>query len=222
MNWPNNHRGFAGPIVRISPNEVHIADKDFYDTLYGSSLKLDKDPWLSNSHPSTMGTAGHDLHHIRRKVLNPYFSAQRVTEIQGLIIEKIEKLCDLLRARRTSGTPVNMGEAYRAMTLDIITEYVMTRSFDYLDKTDLGGPWYKMIRNGSASQVLMNQFGWILPLMQSLPYKMAIWLVPDSEAALGIQKVILNFAIVPNPFEPCLLRALLNPASIFPILTLLS
>ena len=77
------------------------------------------------------------------------------------------------------------------MTLDIITEYVMTSSLDYLDKSDLGSPRYKMIRNGSASQVMMNQFPWILPMMQALPYKMAIALVPDAEAQLGLQKVFI-------------------------------
>lgn len=179
----------AGPIVRISPNEVHVADKDFYDTLYGSTLRLDKDPWLSNEHPSTMGTSAHELHRLRRSVLNPFFSTQKIVDIQDLVKAKILKLCDILRARRKSGLPINMARAYRAMTMDIITEYVMTGSFDYLDREDFGGRWYTMIRNGSASQVLMNQFRWIMPIMTALPYKLAITLVPDAEAALGIQKV---------------------------------
>ncbi|KAL8993640.1 MAG: hypothetical protein Q9169_006189 [Polycauliona sp. 2 TL-2023] len=182
------HRVY-GPIVRISPNEVHIRDEDFYNHLYGSSLKLDKDPWLSNDHPSTMGTASHDLHRLRRGVLNPFFSTQKVAEMQHLIKDKIVKLRSLLERHQKSGSPINMSKAYRAMTMDIVTEYVMTGSFDFLDRKDLGGSWYRMIRNGSASQVLMNQFPWIMPVMQTLPYKLAIWMVPDAEAALGVQKL---------------------------------
>lgn len=178
-----------GPIVRISPNEVHVADKDFYDTLFGSSARLDKDPWLSNEHPSTMGTSGHELHRLRRSVLNPYFSTQKIQDIQDLIKAKILKLCDILQDRRKSGSPIDMRRAYRAMTMDIITEYVMTGSFDYLDSEDFGGRWYTMIRNGSASQVMMTQFPWIMPIMAALPYKLAITLAPDAEAALGIQKM---------------------------------
>jgi hypothetical protein len=34
-----------GPIVRISPYEVHISDPDFYDTLYASSNTNRKDRW---------------------------------------------------------------------------------------------------------------------------------------------------------------------------------
>ena len=109
--------------------------------------------------------------------------------MQDLIKEKISKLCEILKAHQNAETPINMSRAYRAMTMDIITEYVMTSSFDYLDRKDFGGRWYTMIRNGSASQVLMNQFRWIMPIMVALPYKLAITLVPDAEAALGVQKV---------------------------------
>ncbi|KAL8732412.1 MAG: hypothetical protein Q9166_002812 [cf. Caloplaca sp. 2 TL-2023] len=125
---------------------------------------------------------------MRRSLLNP-FSTQKVVETQGLVKEKMAKLCDILQAKREAGSPINMSRAYRAMTMDVITEYVMTSSYDYLDKLDFDGRWYTMIRNGRASQVLMNQFRWMLPAMQALPHKLAISLVPDAEAALGVQKM---------------------------------
>ncbi|CAF9920936.1 MAG: hypothetical protein HETSPECPRED_004387 [Heterodermia speciosa] len=176
-----------GPIVRISPNEVHILDKDFYDTLYGHSLKLDKDPWAKD-HPSGFGTGPSDLHRVRRSALNPFFSPHRINETQDIIVGKLTKLCDLLTQKRGSGVPVNLSNAYRAFTIDVITEYVMTESIGYLDREDLGAPRYRMIRDGSASQIVMNHFGWIMPIMKRLPYKWALWLFPDAEAALGLQR----------------------------------
>lgn len=37
----------VGPIFRISPHELHINDLEFYDHLYGTTLKLDKNPWIT-------------------------------------------------------------------------------------------------------------------------------------------------------------------------------
>ena len=177
--------------MRISPNEVHILDKDFYDTLYSHSLKLDKDPWAKD-HPSGFATGPSDLHRVRRNALNPFFSAQRILDTQDIIMRKLNKLCELIKTHRKSGLPINLFNAYRAFTLDVITEYVMTDSLNYLDQEDLGAARYRMIRDGSASQIVMSFFPWIMPLMKVLPYKMAISLFPDAEASLHLQKVRLN------------------------------
>lgn len=40
-------RTLTGPIVRISPYELHINDTDYYDELYGGSKKFDKYPWAA-------------------------------------------------------------------------------------------------------------------------------------------------------------------------------
>lgn len=34
-----------GPIVRISPREVHVNDPDFFNQLYSVTNKLEKDWW---------------------------------------------------------------------------------------------------------------------------------------------------------------------------------
>ena len=51
---------FIGPIVRISPFELHINDQEYYDELYsGSSKKRDKYEWaarLFGNSASMLGT----------------------------------------------------------------------------------------------------------------------------------------------------------------------
>ena len=36
----------AGPIVRIAPNELHIKDVEYYDTLYSLGVKRNKVPYM--------------------------------------------------------------------------------------------------------------------------------------------------------------------------------
>jgi hypothetical protein len=94
-----------------------------------------------------------------------------------------------MRQHQASKTPINMYSAYRAMAIDIISDYAMARSFDYLDRDDLGRPWIDMINHATEAAYLTCQFGWLLPVMKSLPFKLVKWLMPDAAAMLGIHKV---------------------------------
>ncbi len=69
-----------GPIVRISPYEVHVQDPDFYDQLYSRSGRRDKYAWLKErlgDPHSLFSTSNHDLHRVRRAALNPCLAGDR-------------------------------------------------------------------------------------------------------------------------------------------------
>jgi hypothetical protein len=44
---PDTYHGAVGPIVRITPDEVHVNDPELIDLVYpGGSKKVNKDPYL--------------------------------------------------------------------------------------------------------------------------------------------------------------------------------
>ena len=90
----------AGPILRISPREVHISDVSFLDEIYASgSRRRDKDPAELKTLPvplSTGGTGQHDLHRKRREALNPYFTRKSVVAFEPAIAGKVRQLDDIL------------------------------------------------------------------------------------------------------------------------------
>jgi hypothetical protein len=57
---PHSQSSLIGPIVRISPFELHINDQEYYDELYsGGSKKRDKYEWaarLFGNSASMLGT----------------------------------------------------------------------------------------------------------------------------------------------------------------------
>lgn len=68
----------TGPVVRISPGELHIKDSCFYDEIYApTSKRREKDSrfaTISRFPNSMIATVNHDLHRFRRGLLNTYFS----------------------------------------------------------------------------------------------------------------------------------------------------
>lgn len=77
-----------GPIVRITPTELHIEDPDYYEQLYSRSGRRDRyDYFLGRSGYASdaFSTSDHYLHRLRRAALNPMFSKKQIAEFQPVI-----------------------------------------------------------------------------------------------------------------------------------------
>lgn len=64
----------AGPVIRITPDEIHIDDAEWNDALYAKNHKQNKYEWMSGrfgNNSSVFTTADASLHRIRRAPLNP-------------------------------------------------------------------------------------------------------------------------------------------------------
>ncbi|KAJ4409188.1 hypothetical protein N0V85_004122 [Neurospora sp. IMI 360204] len=96
-----------GPILRISPTEVHLSDPSNYSEIYSSSsssYKYPKDPDFYNAMegpiraPVLLTVKSSDEHRVRRAALNPFFSRRSVLELveQQIIKTKTEKLCGMI------------------------------------------------------------------------------------------------------------------------------
>ncbi|KAL8927926.1 MAG: hypothetical protein Q9172_001152, partial [Xanthocarpia lactea] len=173
-----------GPIVRISPYELHINDLEYYDELYvGSSRRSEKYPWTTKQFgPSTsvFATVGHELHRIRRAALAPFFSTQAVQRLEPCVQSVIDKLISRLHELQGTGKVVDILHVYCALTLDIISEYSFARAYGALDRDDFGKTWYELIITSSKMSHTYKQFGWLAPTLQALP----VWLVKKMDPQL--------------------------------------
>lgn len=111
-----------GPIIRISPWEIHVADPDFYEVVYASSAsghRRDKYDWFTKSFGldnAVFATPGHDLHRLRRSALAPYFSMTSARRLQPLLQERVDKLLERFEGFRNTGEVLNTSWAYAAFT----------------------------------------------------------------------------------------------------------
>ena len=170
-----------GPIIRISPTELHINDPDFYDSLYNREGKWEKNPFYTNSLGSNLsgfGTIDHDLHRIRRAAINPFFSKQKVASLQPVIQGLADKLCKKLENVRATGDVVPMECAFDAFTMDVITEYSLDTNFGYLDHPGWSSDFRELERAFGEMGYRIKLFPSINDIMASLPESLVLWMNP--------------------------------------------
>jgi hypothetical protein len=109
-----------GPIIRITPDEIHINDVGFLDTIYApASSQRDKYPYQLRTLrvPGGVGaTPGHAVHKRRREALGQFFSKRNVAYLEPLISDKVEELCRLIAKHAAEKTPINLSHAFFAFS----------------------------------------------------------------------------------------------------------
>ncbi|KAL9107311.1 MAG: hypothetical protein Q9227_007763 [Pyrenula ochraceoflavens] len=177
----------CGPIVRISPREVHIRDHAFFDKLYSAYAKLDKDPCytsFANQRLAPFGTVEHDLHRLRRSAINKSFAPSSISRIQALLQDRTQALLNRLKQGQSGQFPVHLGDALKSFTTDVINLYALPSAPPHLED-----PAFEKVYNASIRQILRigfmhTQFPFIWQIMEAVPLPVLKYLVPEDQYAV--------------------------------------
>ncbi|KAL1966123.1 hypothetical protein VTN77DRAFT_4871 [Rasamsonia byssochlamydoides] len=131
------HRKLDTRALRIAPNELHISDVHLYKIIYHQTS-----PYLKHSpfydcfqvRHSLFAEANPARHRERRKLLNPLLSRSGIVKLEPLIREKINRLGDKIRRLHMRG-PINVSNAIRSATVDIISQFTFTKPLGLLDES---------------------------------------------------------------------------------------
>nr|POE65009.1 trichodiene oxygenase [Quercus suber] len=170
-------RSVEGPVVRINPREIHVADPDFANVIFAGGSKFDKKiEWkyrFGIPHAS-FDTIEHDHHRVRRAALAPFFSKQKIGAIAEFINMKMQRLADRLETEyKGQNRPVVLNKCFTTVTFDIITYYNFARSFDYLDMPNFEAPFTNAVKDMASTLHVMGHFPWVLTLLESIPRSFA-------------------------------------------------
>lgn len=181
----------AGPIIRITPTELHIDDPGYYETLYARAGPRDKYSYLSGRFgyaSDCFSTIDHDLHRLRRKALSPMFSVKRIEEFQPVIKEKVEKLCRKI-ARYQDGQVLPLNRAWIALTTDVITEYAFAKSYDQLDSPNFQDTLHEALVAIYTTGQFALHFPVIFPILDMMPDWLVRMVKPEVLPVVGLRKV---------------------------------
>jgi len=160
--------------VRISPREVHINDPEYFQVLYGNSVRLDKYTWyyrmLGHSNAGlTTGPA--DLHRTRRAAMSKYFSAANVACLEGRIQHCIAEFC--LRceefAARADRHALNLNNAFYCLTIELITGYALPSSIGSLGRHDFPHDMREKFLKSIGIVQLQKYIPFVFDFLMSIP-----------------------------------------------------
>jgi cytochrome P450 len=177
-------RDYAGPIVRISPYELHVNDPAFLPVLYaGQAKRRDKYAWATRifgGSGAAIATVSHEVHRMRRAAMNRYFSKESVRRLEPILSANFEKLVEKLGEFKRTGQPVNVNLPFSAFTSDIITEYCFGESHRWLDKPGFNAKFIDMMASVHEMAAPAKQFNFMV-LVDRLPD----WFVEKQDAGMA-------------------------------------
>lgn len=177
-----------GPIVRISPYELHINDPAFFEQLYRQEGRWDKYVWAHNGFSvpdSTFSCINHDIHRVRRQSLNSFFSKVGIASRQDLIAKNVQKLCNRISHFSGTKSAVNLSAAISAFTRDTANEFILGKTYNNLDHEDFNASMTSMIQGSGSIWRITKHIPWFGPTLKSIP---ADWItkVADENTKLFI------------------------------------
>jgi len=173
---------YTGPVVRITPDEVHLSDTSNYESIYHVGSKYSKGPFYDafGIRFSTFTTKDNETHRIRRGALNPFFSRKKVLETEEIVQSKVEKLIGITRKKFAAGEAIDLHHGFRAISVDVMTEYCFAECLNTLDHEDLGDKFNSTFRKVGPSLWLgqqwpaLQKFGLMLPAAVASAMSLAV------------------------------------------------
>ncbi|KAL8713813.1 MAG: hypothetical protein Q9225_006701 [Loekoesia sp. 1 TL-2023] len=181
-----------GPIIRINPDELHVDDPDWYDTLYANNpTKRDKWPPAAKTAGSSLsgfGTVAHNLHGKRRAALSPLFSSRAIADADNVFQEQVQILSDVFQESYTSGKTLELRSVFVAFTMDTVYQYALRESMNLQKDEERTAETIRSLNSLVRLTSLVKQFSWLPALSQKMPLWLNRALKPEMVFLLQLHK----------------------------------
>ena len=122
---------------------------------------------------AAFGTTSNELHRVRRAALTPVFSRKAVLELEHIVQEKTAKLVSRMKGLAIRRKSVDLHHGYRALSVDIITDYGFDNDYKQLDSPTFASDFYEMTGELVARGWVLQAFPFLLPLSNMITLGMA-------------------------------------------------
>ncbi|OAT12006.1 benzoate 4-monooxygenase cytochrome P450 [Blastomyces gilchristii SLH14081] len=160
-----------GPVIRISPAEIHLSDPENYDRIYRDGNGYAKPHSFYNTflRGSLKVFTKPQLGTCQAKHANaapPLFSPRHAPELESIIQAKAGTLERRIRTRLRNVGKINLHYAFRAMSVDIVTQYASDgKGYGFLGREDFGKEYFVLARQVARFVWAFQQFPTLMGLL---------------------------------------------------------
>lgn len=190
-----------GPIVRPNPEEIHIRDPSWFDTLYAPNpTKRNKYPPSAEMAGLTMGsmdtnilknelistdysitavhgTVDHEVHRRRRMAISTMFSKRAVASAQDLVHQHVQELAQNFEKKSGANEPLNLQTTFLAYTTDVLYHYMFDMDTGYQLDPDAAESWRESMEAVAQATPICKQFPWLNAKLLGLPNSVLHWVL---------------------------------------------
>ncbi|KAJ5628765.1 cytochrome P450 [Penicillium lividum] len=186
------HEKYNTKALRIGPNELHITDIELYKVIYNQAKPFLKHaPFYNgfNTPHTVFAELEPHLHKDRRRMLNPLFSKVGVYKLEPLICEKIYLLSAKI-TRLCATQEIDVYNAVRLLTTDIITEFAFAKSANLIEeRRDEMDSWFLDAFDVGSQSIVDLQYNSVLrQIVKILPVGAVKLLNPKLRSILDLQE----------------------------------
>ncbi|KAI1496062.1 cytochrome P450, partial [Biscogniauxia marginata] len=163
-----------GPIIRINPWELSILDAEYYNELYVSAGKRRTE--LISRARAGLGmsdaistTANHELHHMRRKAVESFFSKQSVTRMESRIHDEAKSFDEKIRLLKGTGQVISLDHAFSCMTGDLAAQFACGENPHLIEEPLFNPEWHKSLLGILAMVPYVRNMAWINSVLKWIP-----------------------------------------------------
>ncbi|KAJ8060725.1 hypothetical protein OCU04_011029 [Sclerotinia nivalis] len=123
-----------GPIIRVSPSEIDIADADAIAPIYITKGGFPKAPCYANfdvdGHKTIFSTTDAEFRAPRAKAVMPLFSTKSIRDNETALYGCVENMVRRMKEEAQGGKPVNCLNLARSLALDAISTHLFLENYN--------------------------------------------------------------------------------------------
>lgn len=119
-----------------------------------------------------------------------------VLELEDVVQDKARKLCSLARKTFSEGRSLDLMHGFRAVSIDVVTDYAFADCYDLLDKEDIGKQFFQIIQERGRAIRVFVQWPGVRSVATSLPKSLVAALSPPLALTFHMIEVYISHLLL--------------------------